>query len=301
MRFLITSDIHVTETSYYRLKATKILINKLSVLGKKLNIDSLVVCGDLFHTSRPCSIDTILMFGKLFKQFENVFLIVGNHDTFERGTTKTSLLDIFSLLNNVTIVYDTFVFRDKYLFVSYYSNFNSTIASGYKFIFSHKDVFEFNRFCDEDFGISVKDYPPNSIVFNGHIHSPQIKEYENGLKYIQTGSPYPISINDSNQNRFCYLLNISSENINFKAIELNIGYFKNNPIKEGVEYELEFPYVKSEKSVADVVKFDVDSIKNLDVDLFSIPEMMSLDSRLSKMSTKIMKSIQKTKISSSVF
>jgi len=182
---LIVSDVHAHERPpRTRVEELKWLVRKLRVLLVKNKCKSMIFLGDLFDKNAPVSIQHLLLIGELLKIPDEVFMIVGNHDTPIKGSGY-SLLDIFGLGGAQIISKSTVVGNS--LFLPYYA---SDVPVGeFKFAFMHKDIRNLNPFPDEDWAITLDDLPNAKLIFNGHLHRNGEIEAP-GKKLIQVGAPY---------------------------------------------------------------------------------------------------------------
>jgi len=296
--YLVVSDIHLYESNSYRVKAFHSLLKKLNIYRRKFNISDLVICGDFFNKYTSISISSILKTASLFKKFKQVWLLCGNHDTPYRDT-KESLLDIFSLLQNVRVINSSWYNEeDNVGFISYYQPFDSDVLDwlyNCKILFTHKDIKELNKFNDEDFAISLNDYPQDCYVFNGHLHHHKVMELKEGGQYIQLGAPYPTRFSDASElNRYVFLVSPNlKENFTWKRFPLNICAYEGHNLKAA---EFIIPY--SEKDKIEEVKLeslDEMRIQNM-TDIIDAFEKLEISDKLKRIGRRIIEHVINTKI-----
>lgn len=218
---LVVGDLHVHERSpYLRKKELQVLLRKLRIIRSKKHCSSLLVVGDLLDRNAVLPVPTILELGNFFKLFEEVQLIVGNHDTPLKKVNGKTLLDIFTMvgahiINEVTVI-------ENDLFIPYYAPWDVEDKQKYYHVFMHKDIVELNRFNDEDFAMSLGKLPRAGMLFNGHLHGHTLVDLPNRpvCKLCQLGAPYPTSWSDSwEDNRYAFVI---QRNGSYERIPLNI-------------------------------------------------------------------------------
>lgn len=102
MRGLHTSDLHIGESykilpNEYLNRQEKMLHEVLISLPISLEIDLLIVAGDLFHTKSPSSIERDLLLTKLLEADSNgirTIILPGNHDRINPSLTNINSYDI---------------------------------------------------------------------------------------------------------------------------------------------------------------------------------------------------------------
>jgi len=165
-----------------------------SEAGKPLK--SLVIAGDLLDRGSVIPVPIILRLAQVFRLFEQVWIIVGNHDCPLRSTTVTQL-DIFKLCG-AEIVKEPLV-AGSALFLPYYTAMPESVPASVRNVFAHKDVREYNSYADDEWAVSVVDFPPEATVFNGHLHAANVTRHSPLGQYVQLGSPYPCTWSDAYQ------------------------------------------------------------------------------------------------------
>jgi DNA repair exonuclease SbcCD nuclease subunit len=142
---LFFSDLHITQSS---LKECILILEEISMLAKKYNVDTLINLGDTFDSLKPNSLE-LDIFATFIRRLDKRIIILAAN-SHESATQEESILNHYGILSdNVTVVKE---FKDeKHLYCGHFSVKES--ASNYDAKLS-KDVF--------------KDYV---YVFLGHIHS----------------------------------------------------------------------------------------------------------------------------------
>jgi DNA repair exonuclease SbcCD nuclease subunit len=132
-----------------------------------------------------------------------VFLIIGNHDTFFRDRILPSSLEIFRKHQNIILI-DSPLEMDDMLLVPWgvkpHRSWNK-----YNIILGH---FEINGFPANDFyifksnsSLNPEDFSDFNWIISGHFHSPSKKD---NIRYI--GSPYQMSFGDTSGQRGFFIL-----------------------------------------------------------------------------------------------
>lgn len=134
MKVLVTSDIHIDDFRLYnvedksRLKQYYILLDKILQLKGQLGAEEIVLAGDI--TNKPVNppyINKVLMdFLKgLSDNFKNVYIILGQHDSYQKTTGKevSSLVSLLSSWKpNIKYVHDQYIqFGNR---TAYFSDFS---------------------------------------------------------------------------------------------------------------------------------------------------------------------------------
>lgn len=241
---VITGDWHIHGRGNRR------RLEELAVLQKyfsdiSLGYGTLVVCGDILDRNAPLNITTILLLADIFKHFTNVYIVLGNHDTPTRSV-KTTQLDLFTLLPNVTVVKEPLCMDSKYLFLPYYADVPA-MSPTVELVFAHRDIFELNGYADQDFAIPLKyfDSPVMRYVFNGHLHNCGVQQLPSGHGYyIQLGAPWPCTWADvANKNNFVWIMTQEQETPQYLATNITgdagthgMAFTRSRDITEETEY-----------------------------------------------------------------
>lgn len=166
------------------------------------NIKEIIFLGDFFHTRNTISVSTLHVaniFLQKLKDFK-LHIILGNHDLYFHNESTVSGVNLFKNKNNI-IVYDTpsvlkMGQRDAVFCGWGYD------ALKYKadILFTHSEinVFKFNAelgACNS--GYRASDLMNNyKLVYSGHFHLRQTKEWPGRGRIIYPGNPYPMDHSD---------------------------------------------------------------------------------------------------------
>lgn len=162
--------------------------------------DILIHCGDVFDNRSNIGIQTINVAITLFEKFSEIFndirIIVGNHDMMRKHDTKMTSVNILKYIPNVKIYYKPCVetIADKsVLFVPWMENINEQKSLLQKYtvdyVFGHLEIggAVINNkgvTMSVDKSISKSEFK-KAEVFAGHIH---IRQDIKNVHYV--GSPY---------------------------------------------------------------------------------------------------------------
>lgn len=211
---VITGDLHVhSRNGRSRIRELSALIPKIQGVRQQQQAKSLIILGDLLDHNAPLPIDVVLMLARLFLEFEQVWIVVGNHDTPLRSTALTAL-DLFSLCGAQIIKQATQI--GDCLFLPYYARLPEQYKHRVNWVFGHKDILNLNGHADQEWAISLAELPPCRMFFNGHLHVCQAFGLMSGGTYVQAGAPYPCTWGeDWQQNRYIHVLDASGNHTSF--------------------------------------------------------------------------------------
>lgn len=221
MKILIIGDIHYGEHGNSQ-KYNQQVNNFMDWVCEKFidKVDAVVQLGDWYHHRNQVNVSTlgygIVGAKKLSDTFgkENTFVLSGNHDLY-----YLDRLDVSSLaaIDAYVTVVDDFLKIDNVLLTPWIANdemWNELVANSEKFdyILGH---FEFNTFkMNEAYemvsGRSHKELQGVKRIVSGHYHTKQEKD-----NVVYTGTPYPISFSEANQEHGVFTLDTDTGEIEF--------------------------------------------------------------------------------------
>ena len=245
---------------------------------KQQEIDTIVVCGDVFDTRQTLNVQTenvvIDLFKNILKDF-TIHIIVGNHDMFHTNTTEVNSLKSLDLLPNVT-VYEQMTeiqFGGKSTlmlpWIVNYEDFDLLVLKNYKFCFAHLDIIGFDMGGHlSEHGLTMKQIMSKiDHTFTGHYHCRINRENIEGKTITYVGSPYQITRIDRNQDRGYLVLDTETEKYewhnNTQSMRFNTFTYPDvdrNKVKGNV-VDLHIPYEKQNetKQIYELVK-ELDSL-----------------------------------------
>lgn len=145
---LVTTDWHfgIKSNSISRLNILVKVVNEINRYIKGNKIRNLVFMGDLFHNRNNLSVQTINVALKCINTLAkscNVYLIIGNHDLFNKSSVEVNSLNIFRNTKNVTVIDHPTEYEmngERVLMCPWLSKLTSYSESSYDKIFGHFDI-----------------------------------------------------------------------------------------------------------------------------------------------------------------
>ena len=145
---LVTTDWHfgLKGNQVGRLKILVEVTRKIVEFMKDNKVENFMFCGDFFHNRENLSVNTInvaLSCMDLIAKGRKVVMILGNHDLFNKNSTKINSANIFRNTRNVTIVSEPTecdLNGKKALLVPWLSDLSSYRKSAFDFMFGHFDI-----------------------------------------------------------------------------------------------------------------------------------------------------------------
>lgn len=108
-KVLITTDWHfgINNNRKTKIQTLVDVAKKIIKYTEENNVKSIIFGGDMFHQRNILSVDTINVAIKIIENLAkkcNVYLILGNHDIFNKNTSQVHSLNIFKHIKNVHII-----------------------------------------------------------------------------------------------------------------------------------------------------------------------------------------------------
>ena len=211
-------------------KAIKCILNEISAK----NIKNIIFCGDYFHQRNALTVDTLNIAYKCLQALAkecNVYMILGNHDLFNKNSTDVNSINIFRDNSNIHVIdhaEEAVLNGKKALFVPWLADLSEFKENQFHFMFGHFEIsskflisnyvqehsrnvetnIDLSNKLDNDENLGITNYCPdkhlgsfielvdkNGTIFAGHIH--QHKEMvARGRKFIFVGTPYQQNLGD---------------------------------------------------------------------------------------------------------
>ena len=235
---LVFTDQHfgVKSNSPLRHKIGVLAIKNMLQAIKRDSISNIIFCGDYFHQRNSLTVDTLNIACKCIQALAaecDVYMILGNHDLFNKSSTDINSINIFRDNEHVHVVdtpEEVLMNGKRALFVPWLSDLSAFKGKEgqFHFVFGHFDIsskFLIASYAQDhsrvtaapssvssalDSDVSLKSSSespeqhlgsfidlatPGGVVFAGHIH--QHKEMTaRGRKFIFIGSPYQQNLGD---------------------------------------------------------------------------------------------------------
>lgn len=284
---LLFTDIHfgLKNNSLLRLKVCVDVIKQIIAKLKQENIKNVIFCGDWHHSRNFLDVQTVNISSQCLStlsKYAHVYLILGNHDIYNKNDLKINSLMIFKENKNLTVIdkpTEITINGKIAILCPWLSDLSNFKKDTYDYMFGHFDVStkyiidsyvkdnktdfsvsneelenaleddELNTVKNnrkEDESVSFIEYakPSVGLVFSGHIH--KRKEMTiNGRKFLFMGSPTQQTMGDLGDTRGYYILD---ENGTYRFIET-----------VNVPKHIE---LKMSDIIKDVDKFDFSVVKN---------------------------------------
>jgi DNA repair exonuclease SbcCD nuclease subunit len=201
---------------------------------KKMGIKVIIQTGDWFDNRNSLS---IYVKNKIYELLENdlkdfdIYIYLGNHDTFYKNTNDFHSLKFLSKFSNIHIIEKITtisIYGRNFLFVPWlydlslfekYLNENDT--TNIDADFGHYDMIgsRMNKSVYSKTGLTKELLSIFPLSFSGHYHTKSIEKLSNDSELIYVGSPYQLNFGDEGEERGFHILNC--ENMTYEFIENN--------------------------------------------------------------------------------
>ena len=221
MKYVVFTDPHlgIKKGNDTYIKVFQDLIVDICSYSSKNGIHNLIILGDFFDTRKSLSLKVIDIalqaMDQLTEIFDNIYLIVGNHDTFFKARLHPTSVSIFKKYSNVHII-DEPTTIDNILLLPWIFDTEILKSTECNVCMGHFDVngIEMNAsgytplFCK----LNISDFSRFNKVLSGHYHVPSLT---GNIKYL--GAPYQTTFNEINTNLGYYTFD--SDTLKTKFIE----------------------------------------------------------------------------------
>ncbi|MFA5484952.1 MAG: metallophosphoesterase [Candidatus Pacearchaeota archaeon] len=272
----IVTDVHfgIRKNSEIFLKSSmNFFIEQFIPYLKENGITKIAFLGDLFDNRINVHLkihnEVYSLFRNHLKDFD-IYILVGNHDTYYNSTIDVHSIQFLKLFDNVTVIDTTTVvdvYGRKILMVPWLVDqkeiYNIVKEYDADIIFGHFDIrgFYFNKYKISDEGISVDTFSNKyKKVFSGHFHTRSSRLIGN-TEFVYVGSPYQTSRNDIDEERGFVVLDLDT--LRYKYIDNNVSlkYIK-------LEFPQRFTKKMVEGNLIDIyIKYD-DSYKESKIEKY---------------------------------
>lgn len=228
-KYLLITDLHLENKYMGQLEAQVKAIKKTYDTS---HYNGVIILGDVFMHRRPTP-SVMLAFKDILKYFSpcRVFVLKGNHDAETKaddGITALSLFRSKHRTSNEDVEVITHISRFNLgyykhaTFIPHYED-NQTIKDALlevpkdDIVFGHFGYFGvYNSFGDADSDITLDNF--NNLTFLGHIHG----YCEKGL-VTTLGTPYTVSFQDADVEKYYGVLTIDKDNVDFEKFPVSWG------------------------------------------------------------------------------
>lgn len=246
---------------------------------KEKNIDTIIICGDVFDTRQSVNVQTenvvIDLFKETLKDF-NIHIVVGNHDLYTTTSTDINSLKALDLLPHITVYERPTEIKmcNKSImmlpWITKYSDFDETIDGHYDYCFAHLDTIgsKFNDFTLSDSGLTIKQvFDKFTHTYTGHYHARSRKLHqENSLTYI--GAPYQLTRIDKHMDRGYIVLDLDTDTFEWVNNNESIRFYEyvypnvdRTKVKGNViDIKIPFQYQNDTKKIYELIR-DLDKLE----------------------------------------
>jgi len=145
---LISSDWHfgIKNSQTSRLKIMGNVVREMAKYIRQNKIDNLLFLGDMFHQRNNLSVQTInVAIGCIdtLSKLCNIYLILGNHDLYNKNTNEIHSLNIFRNTRNVTVVSkptEAMINGEKCLLAPWLTDLTAYEKDSFDKMFGHFDI-----------------------------------------------------------------------------------------------------------------------------------------------------------------
>ena len=182
-------------------------------------IKTLIHCGDFFDTRKSLSLKVIDVATKIMDQlnatFDDIYLIIGNHDTFLKNTMFPHSLLIFKEYSNVHIV-DKITNVQNIVMLPWLFDIDSFKESKMdaEICIGHFDINDIQMnvsgYTSLGYDLNKSDFKDFEMVISGHYHMPSTDDH---ITYL--GSPYQLTFNEMGCKHGFYVLGSNTMSLMF--------------------------------------------------------------------------------------
>ena len=286
-KFLLIGDLHFGEKSNSEKFNNQVIdfIDWACEKGVEKGVDGVIQLGDYFHTRHKIDVST-LNYGlrgaeRLSETFskDGVYVIIGNHDLYY--LERLDMSSVNSLKHHVTVVSDVVDIGDlnkaypknEVLLTPWITDaemWDSVVnkSAEFPYIMGHFEFqgFMLNEGYAVEHGWTHRSLKRAKKVISGHYHSPQKKD-----NVLYAGTPYPITMNEANEEHGVYVLDTDTGDIEFIQYEdvkvISIPYDQldedliNSLDPEKTSIRIEFPDDLEDETIIDEFKDVLSSLK----------------------------------------
>lgn len=206
-KFVIVTDTHLgyrNGSDEYHNIATS-LFSKIVEVAEERSIKSLIHAGDFFESRKAIPVKTIPIardiIHSLKKQFNDIYILAGNHDIHYRDKIDPTSLDMFLDIPGITIVKEPITIGDICLqpwlvdeFKHQFDPHEGTYLIGH---FEMSGITINRAGTESKNGISPSLFKGYKLVLSGHYHT---RSTIGNIIYL--GSPYHLTFNDEGERGF---------------------------------------------------------------------------------------------------
>jgi len=184
-------------------------------IANKENISTCYFLGDWHHFRSNIAVNTLSYsiegLRKLNEAFDDVVMLLGNHDLFYRNRLDINSMIIANNFTHIRVIDKPTQIEENVLFVPWLCNGEKLSNYKSEFIFCHAEIptFNVNQKIKLDGEYNPLDYKTIRHIYSGHFHKRQTK---NNITYIGACFSHDFSDVDDYHNKGFMIFNPSAEN-----------------------------------------------------------------------------------------
>ena len=240
---------------------------------KEKDIDTVIFCGDFFHSRSEITVNTLHQAGEILDLFAdfNIYMIAGNHDSFYKNNCSVNSIRILRGRDNITVFDKPGLHQIngvECFFSPWGTNINDIEESD--IIFGHFEIESFKmnsyKLCEE--GVKSGELLARApLVISGHFHLREERKYEKGT-VLYVGSPFELDFGDESSTKGYYILDVNKKTYTFHENNVSPKHIKIN-LSELIKIK-NFSDHGTNLFKKNIIKLAIDkSISNLDLDKLS--------------------------------
>lgn len=170
--------------------------------AKEAGCETCIFLGDWHHHRSSVNVSTLNYtvpnIKRLSEAFENVYMIMGNHDLYYREKREIHSVPYANLHDNVHIINDTMIERDGVALVPWLveDEWKKMAKLKSRYVFGHFELpfFKMNAMVTmpDHGGLKPDDFVKPEYVFSGHFHK---RQNQGKIHYL--GNPFPHNYADA--------------------------------------------------------------------------------------------------------
>lgn len=191
--------------------------------AKEYNAETFIFCGDWSDCRNSINLRTlnysVKALEKLSATFNNIYMIIGNHDSYNKASLDINSLCYAPHIPNIHIIEKITTIGDS-TFIPWITDNNYAALENIKsrYVFGHLEMPKFfmnSQIEMPDHGqANAEMFNGPDYVFSGHFHKRQVYKNKNGTEVIYLGNCFPHNYGDINDtSRGCVFLEHGEEPI----------------------------------------------------------------------------------------
>ena len=229
-KYGLMTDLHfgISNNNSDILNWQKKAMNKSIKYFKNNNVNNIIILGDVFDNQNLNSTlimyEVIKIFGKLSSEFDNVWVLVGNHDMYYKNSREVNILSVLlkNKYMNVHVV-DQFTQIDNISLCPWIvdeKDIENIKNDNKNILIAHLEIngFYYNKQSKiSTKGLNKSLFKKYDMVLSGHFHS---KQHQDNIHYL--GTMMPLKWNEYNEPHGIHILNTETLELTFHDLEISM-------------------------------------------------------------------------------